>query len=132
MAVLGPRSKSAALLGQLTVCTFLDVVDTLWLNDPCSLGMFFYKNDNQESDIEILTVDLTQGAHYTNQNLNPAGGPSSTATKPLPGDATITMHEYRLDWHEGSTSFYLDGVLQQTISENVPDTPGAWLWNNWR
>ena len=100
--------------------------------DQSSLGMFFYKNDNQESDIEILTVDLTQGVHYTNQNLNPAGGPSSTATKPLPGDATTTMHEYRLDWHEGSTDFYLDGELQQTISENVPDTPGAWLWNNWR
>ena len=120
------------LLVQHTVCISLGNVDTQQLSDPSLLGMFFYKNDNQESDIEILTADLSQGAHFTNQNLNPAGGPSSTATKPLPDDATTTMHEYRLDWHEGSTDFYLDNELQQTISENVPNTPGAWLWNNWR
>ena len=93
-------------------------------------SQFFYKGDDQETDIEILTATLGQGAHYTNQRLVP-GGQSITATKPMPQNATTTMHEYRLDWLQDRTDFYLDGVLQQTFTENVPNTAGAWLWNNW-
>lgn len=91
---------------------------------------FFYKDDNQESDIEILTATLDQGAHYTNQRLIP-GGQATTVTKPMPDDATTAMHEYRIDWLQDRTDFFLDGQLQQTFTDNVPNTAGAWLWNNW-
>jgi len=42
------------------------------------------------------------------------------------------MYEYRLDWLEDRTEFYLNGELQTTLKDNVPNTAGAWLWNNWR
>ncbi|MCJ1394723.1 hypothetical protein MMC18_007603 [Xylographa bjoerkii] len=93
-------------------------------------GLFYYKSDNQESDIEILTADLESGIHYTNQAIVP-GEKSTTTTHPLPSNATAVMHEYRLDWLPGKTVYYLDGVEQQVLMSNVPDVPGSWLWNNW-
>ncbi|MCJ1401144.1 hypothetical protein MMC11_004356 [Xylographa trunciseda] len=93
-------------------------------------GLFYYKSDNQESDIEILTADLESGIHYTNQ-ANIPGGKSTTVTHPLPSNATVVMHEYRLDWLPGKTIYYLDGAEQQVLMSNVPDVPGSWLWNNW-
>ncbi|MCJ1296956.1 hypothetical protein MMC34_008525 [Xylographa carneopallida] len=93
-------------------------------------GLFYYKSDNQESDIEILTADLASGIHYTNQATVP-GEKSTTTTHPLPSNATAVMHEYRLDWLPGKTVYYLDGVEQQVLVSNVPDVPGSWLWNNW-
>ena len=95
-------------------------------------GQFFYKTDNQETDIEILTGNLASGAHYTNQNTTVGGHGSTTSTKPLPSDATTTFHEYRLDWLKDRTVFYLDGILQQTLTVNVPSVAGEWIWNNWR
>ena len=94
-------------------------------------GLFFYKADNQESDIEILTGNLKSGVHYTNQNVV-LGGESTTATDTIPTDATTAMNEYRLDWLSDRTEFYLNGVLQTTLTANVPSQPGEWIWNNWR
>lgn len=94
-------------------------------------GMFYYKDDNQETDIEILTADLSSGAHYTNQP-NAPGQSSTTATHPLPANATVVMHEHRLDWLPGRTVYYLDGVQTKVLTSNVPSDPGSWLWNNWR
>ncbi|MCJ1243780.1 hypothetical protein MMC30_000977 [Trapelia coarctata] len=93
-------------------------------------GMFYYKDDNQETDIEILTADLSSGAHYTNQPNTP-GQMSTTATHPLPANATVVMHEHRLDWLPGQTVYYLDGVQTKVLTSNVPSDPGSWLWNNW-
>lgn len=101
-------------------------------NSITKKGQFFYKSDNQETDIEILTGDLTSGAHYTDQNTTVGGVGSTTATHALPSDATTTYHEYRLDWLSDRTDFYLDGVWQQTLIADVPSVPGEWMWNNWR
>ena len=94
-------------------------------------GAFFYKDDNQEADIEIITGHKFQGVHYTNQRAS-ANAPASTLAKALPADATTVFQEYRIDWVPGRTDFYLDGQLQKSLTENVPSTPGSWLWNNWR
>lgn len=122
--------KSARLLAHVTV--FIPVADFQPKADfVFHQGQFFYISDNEESDIEILTGDLGHGAHYTNQNLV-LGGKSTTNTSGLPVDVTTTMYEYRLDWLEDRTEFYLNGELQTTLKDNVPNTAGAWLWNNWR
>lgn len=90
---------------------------------------FFYKNDNQEADIEVITGGESRGIHYTNQ---PDIDDKTTVEVASPADLTSEMHEYRLDWLPDRTDFYLDGVKQATLTENVPSTEGAWLWNNWR
>lgn len=94
-------------------------------------GAFFYKDDNQEVDIEVITGNTWKGVHYTNQKASADAAPS-TVRKALPSNATAVFQEYRIDWLPGRTNFYLNDQLQKTLSENVPSTPGSWLWNNWR
>ena len=94
-------------------------------------GAFFYKDDNHEVDIEVITGDTWKGVHYTNQKAN-ADAEASTIQMALPSDATTGFQEYRVDWLPGQTNFYLNGQLQKTLSTNVPSIPGSWLWNNWR
>lgn len=98
---------------------------------------FFYKTDNQETDIEYLSDPASEanngdGAsiHYTNQGLL-EGEPSTTAHGPAPANVGTAVHEYRLDWTAGFTAFYIDGVLQKKHTVNVPNVAGTWLWNNW-
>ena len=94
-------------------------------------GAFFYKDDNHEVDIEVITGDTWKGVHYTNQRAN-ADAEASTVRMALPSDATTGYQEYRVDWLPGQTNFYLNGQLQKTLKSNVPSIPGSWLWNNWR
>ena len=94
-------------------------------------GFFSYNGDNQEADIEILTAHPEGGAHFTNQPVIP-GASATTTSAPLPPDATTRMHEYRIDWQFGLTRFYLDGVLQHNLTDNVPSTGSKVMVNNWR
>ncbi|CAD6580859.1 MAG: hypothetical protein ASARMPRED_000346 [Alectoria sarmentosa] len=93
-------------------------------------GAFFYKNDNQEADIEIITGGANKGVHYTNQKASDDANPS-TIQNNLPSEASTGFLEYRIDWVPGRTDFYVDGTLQTSLTENVPSTAGTWLWNNW-
>lgn len=99
-------------------------------------GMFFYKSNDQETDIEWLS-DPTSGSNggtrkifLTNQDANGDGAKTFTAIEP-PADATSAEHEYRLDWTEGRVQWFIDGVQVFEATEDVPSTPGPWLWNNW-
>lgn len=99
-------------------------------------GTFFYKSDTQEIDIEYLSDPNSKAntggqaaIHFTNQPTN--GGQSTTALTSSPSNIDSVEHEYRIDWTSDATSFYLDGVLQQQFTENVPSIPGTWVWNNW-
>lgn len=106
-----------------------------------SIGLFFYKSDSQESDIEWISdpqshsnLDSPTGhrmMQYTNQALDGNPDDATMFYGAAPSDATSAVHEYRLDWQPGSTSFYVDGVLQRRIKKNVPDQPAAWIINNW-
>lgn len=104
-------------------------------HDKTPPGFFFYKSGTQELDIEYLSDptsksnpgDGSKPMHYTNQ---PAA-PNSVQIAPSPSDATTAPHEYRIDWIPGKAMYYLDGVLQKTITVNVPSVGGTWLWNNW-
>lgn len=92
-------------------------------------GFSFYANDTQEVDFAFITNDLTK-VHLTNEQVN-STSPATSYTASAPSDASTAFHEYRVDWVAGYTNFYIDGVLQQTITGNVPSTAGFWLWNNW-
>lgn len=102
--------------------------------------MFFYHNDTQEIDIEYLTDPKSLSNNgprrpiplwYTNQAVDPAEEVRTSATGTAPKDCTNVAHEYRIDWTDGFTAFYLDGVLQTKYTANVPSIPGPWVWNNW-
>lgn len=125
---------SGLLRVSLTRLALRMVGPTLAYNLQCTdcvcTAMFFYHNDQQESDIEICT-DNTDTAHFTNQNVR-GNGPSTTRAirfqKPLSDD----FHEYRLDWLSDRTDYYIDGVLRTTLRKNVPSVPTQFMWNHWR
>ncbi|KEF55307.1 uncharacterized protein A1O9_08961 [Exophiala aquamarina CBS 119918] len=103
-------------------------------------SIFFYSNDQHETDIEYLTDPRSLSNNgpddpipiwYSNQKRDPVGSSPSAETGPAPFDATSRVHEYRIHWTAEFTAFYIDGVLQKYLTENVPSLPGPWLWNNW-
>jgi beta-glucanase (GH16 family) len=102
--------------------------------------MFFYKSDNQETDIEWISdpdshsnlnsPNGTRAMQYTNQATSP-GSEATMVYGPAPADAVSVVHAYRIDWTADETRYYLDGVLQHTMTTNVPSESGSWVWNNW-
>lgn len=101
-------------------------------------GIFFFRSDNGELDIEWLSDPKSLSnddpgkalpIHYTNQPLVPGDKPTYVKG-PAPKDVTA-VHQYRIDWIPGRGQYFIDGVLQKTLTENVPSEPGAWMWNNW-
>ncbi|THX10490.1 concanavalin A-like lectin/glucanase [Aureobasidium pullulans] len=92
-------------------------------------GFSFYANDTQEIDFAFLTTS-SGVAHLTNEQVS-ADSPATSYQVSAPSDATSAYHEYRVDWLPGKAMFYIDSKLVQTITGNVPTSPGFWLWNNW-
>lgn len=92
-------------------------------------AFIFYSNDTQEIDFAFLTSDISKAWLTNEQNSNTS--PYSTYSVAAPADANTAWHEYRLDWLPGVSKFFIDGVLVQTITDNVPTAPGSWIWNNW-
>ncbi|KAK5089668.1 hypothetical protein LTR70_006523 [Exophiala xenobiotica] len=100
------------------------------------LGLFFYHNDTQESDIEILTRDPINQIHYTNQPdyddsaHEEIAGASTEVT--MPHDYVMTEWlDHRIDWFDGVSRWYINGdlVLDKTI--NTPSTPSTVFMNLW-
>ncbi|KAF7556057.1 hypothetical protein G7Z17_g1744 [Cylindrodendrum hubeiense] len=108
------------------------------LSEPAGVcnGMFLYKSDTQETDIEwlsdrnSLSNKGTRKLWFTNQDANGDGKSTYKAVTP-PSNPTTTEHEYRIDWTAGLVKFFVDGVQIWQTTEDVPSEPGPWVWNNW-
>lgn len=102
-------------------------------------GLFFYKSDSQESDIEYLSADNSESnpgdgstpLHFTNQAIDGNPADKTYTTYPIPSDAHTNAHEYRTDWTAGFVAFYIDGQEVHRFTTNVPTEAGTWIWNNW-
>ncbi|KAJ7593269.1 concanavalin A-like lectin/glucanase [Mycena floridula] len=100
-------------------------------------GSFFYLNDTQEVDFEMLTTttltaseSVAAGIWATNQAVA-AGEDKTYATVPLSFDPSSDFHEYRMDWSEISTTFYIDGVQKAQHVTNIPTAPLHYIFNVW-
>lgn len=88
-------------------------------------GFFFYANDTQEIDIEVQTKMNNQTVHFANQ-------PDENAYTYLPNNGVVgQIHNYRFDWLENETRFYLDSVPAGSFSEEVPVVNGTINLNMW-
>ncbi|KAH6886995.1 concanavalin A-like lectin/glucanase domain-containing protein [Thelonectria olida] len=130
--------KSAQIETTVTNIKYASVRTVAILTEPAGVcnGMFFYKSDTQESDIEWLSDPASQSNQgtrklwLTNQDAN--GDGHSTYFDPAPpSNPTTTEHEYRLDWTEGLVQWFVDGVQVAQTTQDVPSQAGPWLWNNW-
>ncbi|KAA8652831.1 hypothetical protein EYZ11_007199 [Aspergillus tanneri] len=97
-------------------------------------GIFTYRSETCESDIEILTSDPPNMVRYTNQ---PNWDPATDSTIPeshtvgnlsVPWTSWVT---HRLDWFENRTYWYADDGLQASKSYKVPDKPSLVALNVW-
>ncbi|KAK9798181.1 hypothetical protein WJX73_010402 [Symbiochloris irregularis] len=99
-------------------------------------GFFFYGSDSDETDIEWLSDPLSlsnNGAaqiHYTNQDTNGDSHSPTFAGSP-PSDATSVEHDYQIVWQQNSTTFYIDGQKQGSLTSFVPTKACPFVINNW-
>lgn len=86
-------------------------------------SIFFYYNDTQEIDIELLTGHPND-LHFTNQ-------PDTTTTPKAGFNPTAAFHKYRIDWAYDRSEMWVDGKLKATLTKQVPTHAGEILINNW-
>lgn len=130
------------------------------VGDPGAVaGIFFFRNDQNESDIEILTRDADTKIRYTNQPSVDADGNevpgSSTQVDLTTGeqiDAPVLdsrglvfrardddaaavkhtdWHTHRLDWTAQKTSWYLDDRHMLDKTYGVPSLSSQVILNMW-
>jgi len=119
-------------------------------------GMFIYRNDDVESDIEILTRDESDKIRYTNQpDVDPAGNEIQGASTLVNINTDVQVdgtqlndrsikrtdggeglkwtdwHTHRLDWVEGKSTWFLDGKMVLEKSYGVPNTSCYLVLNMW-
>jgi len=97
--------------------------------------MFIYYDDNNESDIEILTSDPSTHIRYSNQPTVDKGGNLIAAASndvTLPKDTDWTAwNEHRIDWLPGQSAWYINGVSVVNMTYGVPKKPSSLTLNVW-
>jgi len=100
------------------------------------VGFFTYYSATEESDIEILTRDPTDRIRYSNQldfnykTGNDVVGASTDLALPSTFHWTQWL-EYRLDWHDGISRWYINDELLLNKTKNVPTHPSGLIVNLW-
>jgi beta-glucanase (GH16 family) len=46
-------------------------------------------------------------------------------------DPSSDFHEYRFDWYPDRVDFYIDGSLAKSLSTNIPQKPGRFMFSHW-
>jgi hypothetical protein len=104
--------------------------------DPGAVaGIFTYHDNEDQSDIQLLTRDPRSYVHYSNQpTTNDKGeeikGSSFNESISSSGDYA-TWNVYRLDWFSGSSAWYVNGAKDTTTTVNIPSKKGMFVLNMW-
>jgi beta-glucanase (GH16 family) len=97
---------------------------------PSSItGFYLYRSPDfyAEIDIEIYNNGTGNVDFVTYAN----GRRTHFRTKLMAFDPSADFHTYRFDYNPGVVKFYLDGDLQQTWTDGVPDASMKLLVNTW-
>lgn len=96
-------------------------------------GIFTFADNENESDIEILTKDSLTQIHYTNQpGVDESGNsvPESSSQMSLPGGKSWNgWNDYRLDWTPEVSAWYVNGELATTKTYGIPKKPSSLILN---
>ncbi|KAJ4334774.1 hypothetical protein N0V87_006578 [Didymella glomerata] len=109
------------------------------INGTCAAS-FWYHNDSQEIDIELLSRQREDGRQPINlsvqSNESVANDYDATGTTGfIEGQADFDpadgFHEYRYDWSPDVISFWADGGWLGDIVDFIPTTPGYFQLSHW-
>jgi hypothetical protein len=96
-------------------------------------GFFTFFDDDNETDIEILTNDPTDTIRYTNQPAVDKQG-NEVATASVMGKKLSPWDEWqthRIDWLDKHSYWYLNGNQVATNTYSVPRKPSGLTINMW-
>ncbi|CUS15159.1 unnamed protein product [Tuber aestivum] len=97
-------------------------------------GFFFYYDDEDETDIEILTKDGDKTIRYTQHpaydNVTDSTIPDTTFQMQVKKPWS-TMQEHRFDWTPAKTTFFQDNSAVKEMTKNVPKHEGKVMINLW-
>lgn len=97
--------------------------------------MFMYFDDNNESDIEVLTSDPSDHVRYSNQPSVDQEGNAIAASSndvSLPAGVRWTAwNEHRMDWLPGRSAWYVNGISVSNLTYGVPTKPSGLVLNAW-
>jgi beta-glucanase (GH16 family) len=125
--------------------SFRIAMKTSSIDGTCA-AFFFYRNDSQEIDTEILSSQQRSAVnswpiHLVVQNTTPStDGPVDyrgsvqdvyNLSSSLRGGTTGNYNEYRFDWLPDRISYYVNGQHAWTTTENVPSTAGQIHISHW-
>ncbi|KAI1772317.1 glycoside hydrolase family 16 protein [Hypoxylon cercidicola] len=85
----------------------------------------------QEADLEVLTRDGTNQAHYTNQPSSANGTARPLATNKVTIPTWSAWRIHRFDWAPDVSTWYVDGRPVNNNTYQVPRDPATLLFNVW-
>ncbi|KAK2744880.1 hypothetical protein FQN55_006442 [Onygenales sp. PD_40] len=101
-------------------------------------GFFWYHNDENEIDIEILAREFKSDSvivHYTTHPALDENGhlvKNATEVVPLRGDnPAATFQQHRFDWTPTELRFYQNSTQVHSNALRVPNVPGHVYMNLW-
>ena len=109
------------------------------INGTCAAS-FWYHNDSQEIDMELLSRQQERDTHPINLSVHSeesvANNYDATDTTgfiegKLGFDPAQDFHEYRYDWSSDVVRYYVDGKWVGDIHDFIPSTPGYFQLSHW-
>lgn len=96
-------------------------------------GFFTFVDDNNESDIEILTNDPTDQIRYTNQPAVDKEGNevADASVGPTNLPSWENWHTHRIDWMPKNSYWYLNNKQVATNTYSVPRKSSFMVMNMW-
>jgi hypothetical protein len=119
--------------------SFRAYMQTSPINGTCAAS-FWYHNDTQEIDIELLSRQQRRGRHPVNLSIhseesagddNDTSNTTSTIDHQLGFDPAKGFHEYRYDWSQEVVNFYTDGKWTGALDDFLPTAPGYVQLSHW-
>ncbi|EMC97835.1 glycoside hydrolase family 16 protein, partial [Baudoinia panamericana UAMH 10762] len=140
-----PISEIATTRNDILYGTFRASIQFSSVPGTCG-AFFFYHNDSQEIDMEVLSQQQqsarvnSNGTHPINLvNQSPVSvtqgyndvGTVGFVPYNLPFDPTEGWHEYRFDWLPDRIDKFADGAWLTTFTEDVPNRAGGVHLSHW-
>ncbi|KAK5115859.1 hypothetical protein LTR85_009453 [Meristemomyces frigidus] len=134
-----PIAEVVTARSDLLYGSFRVGMQTTTVTGTCG-AFFFYHNDSEEIDMEILSRQQQGGVHPINLvNQSPdsvasgynAVNSSGFSTYNLTLNPTSALVEYRIDWLPDRIDMYADNVWLKSFHDYVPSSPGALHLIHW-